>query len=74
VHLRASDFQTAILPPASGADSGADGELNLQAEKVEKPATDDGHHVNRDHVNRDHVNRDHVDRDHGPEAHQERRE
>ncbi len=65
VHLRASDFQTAIVPTANGAD----GELNLQAEKVEMPATDDSHQFDSHKVDSDHV-----DRDHGPEAHQELRE
>jgi hypothetical protein len=44
VHLRASDFQTPIVP----ATSGADGELNLQAEKVEKPIQDDIRNADRD--------------------------
>ncbi len=45
VHLRASDFQTAVVPAPSRADGGANGELNLQTEIVEKPTKNDRHNA-----------------------------
>jgi hypothetical protein len=45
VHLRASDFQTAVGPAPSRADGGANGELNLQTEIVEKPTKNDRHNA-----------------------------
>lgn len=62
VHLRASDFQSAVVPAASGAEGEAGDALNLRAEGVEKPATANSHRDDSQDV----------DRDHGPEAHQQR--
>jgi hypothetical protein len=53
VHLRVSDFQSAIVPTASGAGD----ELNLQADKVEMPAQDDSHQADRDHGPKAHQER-----------------
>ena len=62
VHLRASDFQSAVVPAASGAEGEAGDALSLRAEGVEKPATANSHRDDSQDV----------DRDHGPEAHQQR--
>ena len=62
VHLRASDFQSAVVPAASGAEGEAGDALNLRAEGVEKPATANSHRDDSQDV----------DRDHEPEAHQQR--